>query len=138
MLKSFIAAAALVIGALTVTAQTGTLTGVISDAITGEALIQATVRIADSGVATDFDGKYAVSLPYGSHEITVQYIGYESQTRTIEVNRDLVQVNFKLSTIVLQEAQVVVDVAIERETQLHFRTSSLFKSKKNWDLNPFQ
>ena len=120
MLKSFIAAAALVIGALTVTAQTGTLTGVISDAITGEALIQATVRIADSGVATDFDGKYAVSLPYGSHEITVQYIGYESQTRTIEVNRDLVQVNFKLSTIVLQEAQVVVDVAIERETPVAF------------------
>tara|TARA_Y100000385_G_scaffold267126_1_gene302953 strand:+ start:1611 stop:4460 length:2850 start_codon:yes stop_codon:yes gene_type:complete len=120
MLKSFIATAALVIGALTVTAQTGTLTGVISDAITGEALIQATVRIADSGVATDFDGKYAVSLPYGSHEITVQYIGYESQTRTIEVNRDLVQVNFKLSTIVLQEAQVVADVAIERETPVAF------------------
>jgi outer membrane cobalamin receptor len=61
-----------------------------------------------------------VSLPYGSHEITVQYIGYESKTRTIEVNRQLVQSNFKLSTIVLQEAQVVADVAIERETPVAF------------------
>ena len=120
MWRSIFVFAALAIGALSAAAQTGTLTGIVSDAITGEALIQATVRIGNTGVATDFDGKYAVSLPYGSHEITVQYIGYESKTRTIEVNRQLVQSNFKLSTIVLQEAQVVADVAIERETPVAF------------------
>lgn len=120
MLRSIFLFTALTIGALSAAAQTGTLTGIVSDAITGEALIQATVRIGNTGVATDFDGKYAVSLPYGSHEITVQYIGYESKTRIIEVNRQLVQSNFKLSTIVLQEAQVVADVAIERETPVAF------------------
>ena len=120
MLRSIFLFTALTIGALSAAAQTGTLTGIVSDAITGEALIQATVRIGNTGVATDFDGKYAVSLPYGSHEITVQYIGYESKTRIIEVNRKLVQSNFKLSTIVLQEAQVVADVAIERETPVAF------------------
>ena len=120
MLRSIFLFIALTIGALSAAAQTGTLTGIVSDAITGEALIQATVRIGNTGVATDFDGKYAVSLPYGSHEITVQYIGYESKTRIIEVNRQLVQSNFKLSTIVLQEAQVVADVAIERETPVAF------------------
>ena len=120
MLRSIFLLTALTIGALSAAAQTGTLTGIVSDAITGEALIQATVRIGNTGVATDFDGKYAVSLPYGSHEITVQYIGYESKTRTIEVSRQLVQSNFKLSTIVLQEAQVVADVAIERETPVAF------------------
>lgn len=120
MLRSILLFTALTTGALSAAAQKGTLTGIVSDAITGEALIQATVRIGNTGVATDFDGKYAVSLPYGSHEITVQYIGYESKTRTIEVNRPLVQSNFKLSTIVLQEAQVVADVAIERETPVAF------------------
>ena len=120
MLRSILLFTALTTGALSAAAQTGTLTGIVSDAITGEALIQATVRIGNTGVATDFDGKYAVSLPYGSHEITVQYIGYESKTRIIEVNRQLVQSNFKLSTIVLQEAQVVADVAIERETPVAF------------------
>ena len=101
-------------------AQSGQLTGVVSDAITGETLIQASVLIGTSGVATDFDGKYTLSLPYGEHEITVQYIGYESQTRTITVDRSLVQANFKLSTIVLREAEVIADVAIERETPVAF------------------
>jgi len=100
--------------------QTGTLTGVVSDAVTGEALIQASVLLGNAGVATDFDGKFTLSLPYGDHEITVQYIGYESQKRTVTIDRALVQANFKLSTIVLQEAEVIADVAIERETPVAF------------------
>lgn len=101
-------------------AQTGKVTGIVSDAVTGEALIQASVLNAGTGVATDFDGRFTLELPYGQHPITVQYIGYESQTRTITVDRALVQVNFKLSTIVLQEAEVIADVAIERETPVAF------------------
>jgi iron complex outermembrane recepter protein len=100
--------------------QTGTLTGVVSDAVTGEALIQASVLLGNAGVATDFDGKFTLSLPYGDHEVTVQYIGYESQKRTVTIDRALVQANFKLSTIVLQEAEVIADVAIERETPVAF------------------
>lgn len=101
-------------------AQTGKVTGIVSDAVTGEALIQASVLNAGTGVATDFDGRFTLELPYGQHPITVQYIGYESQTRTITIDRALVQVNFKLSTIVLQEAEVIADVAIERETPVAF------------------
>ena len=101
-------------------AQSGKITGVVSDAITGEALIQASVLVNGTGVATDFDGKYTLDLPYGAYDITVQYIGYESQTRSVQVDRALVQANFKLSTIVLQEAEVIADVAIERETPVAF------------------
>lgn len=101
-------------------AQTGKITGVVSDAITGEALIQASVLVNGTGVATDFDGAYTLDLPYGAYDITVQYIGYESQTRSVTVDRALVQANFKLSTIVLQEAEVIADVAIERETPVAF------------------
>ena len=63
-------------------AQSGKITGVVSDAITGEALIQASVLVNGTGVATDFDGAYTLDLPYGAYDITVQYIGYESQTRS--------------------------------------------------------
>ena len=101
-------------------AQTGKITGVVSDAITGEALIQASVLVNGTGVATDFDGAYTLNLPYGAYDITVQYIGYESQTRYVTLDRALVQANFKLSTIVLQEAEVIADVAIERETPVAF------------------
>ena len=46
-------------------AQTGKITGVVSDAITGEALIQASVLVNGTGVATDFDGAYTLDLPTG-------------------------------------------------------------------------
>ena len=38
-----------------------------------------------TGVASDFDGAYTLDLPYGAYDITVQYIGYESQTRSVTV-----------------------------------------------------
>ena len=100
--------------------QSGKIYGVVSDAITGETLIQASVRLGNSGVATDFDGRYEMGLPYGQHDITVNYIGYESQTRTITVDSPQLQVNFALATIVLREAEVIADVAIERETPVAF------------------
>ena len=48
MLRSIFVLTALTFGALSAAAQTGTLTGIVSDAITGEALIQATVRIGNT------------------------------------------------------------------------------------------
>ena len=120
MLRHFICSLGCLLSLQLAAQQTGTLTGVVSDAVTGEALIQASVLLGNAGVATDFDGKFTLSLPYGDHEITVQYIGYESQKRTVTIDRALVQANFKLSTIVLQEAEVIADVAIERETPVAF------------------
>ena len=120
MLRHFICSLGCLLSLQLAAQQTGTLTGVVSDAVTGEALIQASVLLGNAGVATDFDGKFTLSLPYGDHEVTVQYIGYESQKRTVTIDRALVQANFKLSTIVLQEAEVIADVAIERETPVAF------------------
>ena len=100
--------------------QFGRLFGVVSDGITGETLIQATVLIGDNGVATDFDGHYELRLPFGTYEVRVQYLGYENQTRTIEINTSNISLNFSLSTIVLQEAEVIADVAIERKTPVAF------------------
>ena len=89
-----------------------------------------------TGVATDFDGAYTLDLPYGAYDITVQYIGYESQTRSVTVDRALVQANFKLSTIVLQEAEVIADVAIERETPVAFSNIKPGRFKRNWARSP--
>ena len=112
---------AFLLGALGLDAQqSGKVYGVVSDAITGETLIQASIRMGDGGTATDFDGRYELLLPYGEHEITVQYIGYESQTRRVTIDGASFQLNWLLATIVLREAEVVADVAIERETPVAF------------------
>ena len=102
--------------------------GVIADEITGETLIQATISAEATnsgtklGAVSDFDGRYVIKLPVGAWTLKVQYIGYNAIEKRVEVGAGDAprEINFDLSTIVLQEAQVIADVAIERETPVAF------------------
>ena len=58
-----------------------TLRGVVTDAITGEPLIGATVKLveADKGVVTDIDGNYRIDVGQtGRYTIETSYVGYET------------------------------------------------------------
>jgi len=59
-----------------------TITGTITDAANGEALISATVVIAGTavGTITDFDGKYSLDIPADATQLEVSYTGYATQT----------------------------------------------------------
>lgn len=64
-------------------AQSGKITGVITDAETGETLIGANVIIEGTlmGSATDFDGRYVIlNVPPGTYSLVVRYIGFASIT----------------------------------------------------------
>lgn len=65
--------------------QNATIKGAITDALTGEALLGATVKSGTIGTATDANGNFSLSLAAGSYEITASYIGYTSKTTTIRV-----------------------------------------------------
>ncbi len=67
---------------LFLSAQTS-LQGKITDAETAEELIGANISISQNGaiktgVSTDFDGNYSVSLDPGTYDIEVAYIGYQN------------------------------------------------------------
>lgn len=66
-------------------AQNATLKGKITDASNGEALLGAAVRGGNTGAASDADGQFTLSLPAGSHEISISYIGYTSRTLTVKL-----------------------------------------------------
>ena len=72
--------AILTICGITVT-EAETLRGTVKDAITGEALIGATVKIAElNNVAavSDIDGNYKITISQGGrYTIEANYIGYE-------------------------------------------------------------
>ncbi|MFN0216269.1 MAG: TonB-dependent receptor [Saprospiraceae bacterium] len=74
-------------------AQNATLSGKITDALNGEALLGATVRAGSSGVSTDTEGFFSISITPGSHEISFAYVGYTSKTITLRLvsgeNRNL-------------------------------------------------
>ena len=47
-------------------AQSGTVSGLITDAENGEPLIAATIQAGDYGTVTDYEGKYELELPAGN------------------------------------------------------------------------
>jgi hypothetical protein len=57
----------------------GTLEGVVTDAKTKETLIGATVTVLNSGLGTqtDINGHYKLTLPEGTYDLEVKYIGYQ-------------------------------------------------------------
>ncbi len=58
------------------------ISGTIKDKKTGEALIGATVKVADKpalGTATNEYGFYSLTLPSGTYKLLVGYIGYKEQ-----------------------------------------------------------
>ncbi len=83
--------------------QAQTISGVVTDGETGEALPGATIRVAETtiGTTTDEDGAYNLSLDPGNYRVSVSYIGYkevifeisiaagENITRNIELNPEV-------------------------------------------------
>ena len=64
-----------------------TISGTIIDN-SGDPLIGVTVLVKNTtiGTVTDFDGKYELNVPTTPAIVTISYVGYESQVRTVETN----------------------------------------------------
>lgn len=89
-----------------------TITGVVSDATSGEKLIGATVVLLSdlsNGTVTDEDGSFQIELHDSkqSAELLVQYVGFEE--KLIEVNvavsKDL-QIELEASSILIEEVTI--------------------------------
>ena len=73
-------------------AETGKITGNITDAATGEPLPGANVFLKGTaiGAATNLKGEYVISpVPPGSYTLRVTYIGYKSKEIPISMNHYL-------------------------------------------------
>jgi len=105
-----------------------TLTGKVTDANTGESLIGATIVYGKGmGTATDVDGNYSLELQQGERNIQVSYVGYKAISQLLSIKGKSQITNFKLKTILLNEVQVVADIARDRETPVAFSTIPLKK-----------
>jgi outer membrane cobalamin receptor len=100
-----------------------TISGKITDQNTGESLIGATVIYGKGkGTATDFDGNYSFTIQQGERSVKVSYVGYKEITKLVTVTSESQKLDFKLKTILLNEVNVVADIAIDRETPVAFST----------------
>jgi CarboxypepD_reg-like domain/TonB-dependent Receptor Plug Domain len=86
-----------------------TVSGFVSDSISGETLIGASIFIKEiqKGVSTNTYGFYSVTLPEGSYTFVTRYIGYAQQDRVIDLRAD-VKINIDLKPTVTEIKQVEV------------------------------
>ncbi len=54
------------------------------------------IKNANKGTSSDFDGKYQLKVPVGTHEVEVRFIGYKSISKTVTITNQNVIVNFDL------------------------------------------
>ncbi len=100
------------------------LKGYIYDDLSSETLIGANI-ITSNGIGTvsDIYGYYEIILPKGEVQISISYVGYKEQKKTIRLNSNT-QKNFYLATQILDEVQIVSDIARSRETPVAFSNIS--------------
>ncbi|HKL16332.1 MAG TPA: SusC/RagA family TonB-linked outer membrane protein [Balneolaceae bacterium] len=92
-------------------AQSGTLTGTVTDARTGESLpgVNVLIEELERGASTDVAGEFSVSnIPFGTYTVRVTYIGYETQSRDIEINSAEVVLNVELEEDLVGMEEVIV------------------------------
>ena len=94
----------------TAMAQTGTVTGTVADAETGETLPGANVTIGDIGAATNIDGEFTLpNVPAGTQTIRATFVGYFEFEESIEVAAgEVTEVNIALEPDVAGLDEVVV------------------------------
>ena len=81
----------LFIPAVAISQESYTISGSLEDASNGEGLIGATIAIEElnSGVATNVYGFYSLTAPQGAYTLTFSYIGYQSITKKIVLDKNL-------------------------------------------------
>jgi len=89
-----------------------TISGYVKDASNGEALFGANVvaRESRTGVSTNNYGFYSLTLPKGSHTISFMYLGYASQEKTLNLQKDtILQVDLVPSQRVMSTTEIIAD-----------------------------
>lgn len=92
-----------------------TISGYIKDAGNGEGLIGVSVYVKETGTGavTNSYGFYAVTLPAGSYNLVISYVGYTRQTRTV----DLVDRNVRLDLELSQEGKQLQEVVVSTKRE---------------------
>ncbi len=102
-------------------AQSGRVTGQVTDEKTNEPLIGAHVLIKGTaiGAATNVDGIFLLpSVQAGDYELSISYLGYRGKLIPIRVNADsTLRVNAGLEFDVVQLGEVVVTAQLEGQAE---------------------
>jgi TonB-dependent receptor len=90
----------------------GTLRGVITDSLSQDPLIGASVFLIGTSIggAVDIEGAYKISgIPEARYNVRISYVGYKTKTVSINIKKsETVTLNIKLIPDVIQGQEIVV------------------------------
>ena len=91
-----------------------TLSGVISEASSNETLIGVTIAIPalKTGVTTNEYGFYSLTLPEGTYELQISYLGYQDKIETVTFDQDR-KLNFQM----IEEAEKLDEVVLTENVE---------------------
>lgn len=102
----------------------GNLSGLITDKITGESLIGASVYIQsiNRGATTNISGYFIIpQISEGSYEITVSYIGYKTYKTKINIKKgEKKELDIKLEQTEIRENEIIVSADSSKTIQKLF------------------
>lgn len=104
-------------------AQTGAISGQVTDAETGETIPGANILITEleRGAATDMDGNYVIeNVPTGTYSLTATFVGYTTFRQTVQVNANqttTINVEMQVGAVGLDEV-VVSGYAVTTKREL--------------------
>ncbi|MGC9343598.1 MAG: VWA domain-containing protein, partial [Bacteroidales bacterium] len=119
---------------LTLSAQSRTVTGTVSDE-SGSPLPGVTVTIKDSnkGTVTDINGNYSIQVTGGENIFLFNYVGYE--TLEVKINgRTLINVKLTPSNVELEEVSVVGHTG--RKKIPHFKSEPAIRGVMSGNIAP--
>lgn len=104
-----------------VQAQQGLISGMVVDKETGESLIGANIIYAPgAGTISNYDGKFKLKLEQGTYSLEVSYVGYETHIQEITLASQPLILEFKLTSMTIDEVIITADVARSRKTPVAF------------------
>jgi len=96
------------------------VSGKLTDAQNSEALIQATVMIdgTENGTVTDVEGNYQLSLNAGKYTLVFNYVGYQPEKRTIEVDgTNPLQLDVALKGELVSDVVIITEGKYEKKLE---------------------
>ncbi|MCF2491541.1 TonB-dependent receptor [Dyadobacter sp. CY347] len=101
-------------------AQKYNLSGKVTDAVSGESLPNASVKVAvmDAGIQSNAYGYYSLSLKKGIHQIEISYLGYLKKSVRIDLQR-----NLKLDIQLTPANQQLKEVQVKERDQVDLGNS---------------
>jgi hypothetical protein len=104
------------------------VSGYVRDASSGEALLGASVAILESGAGTITNtyGYYALNLDPGFYTVVYRYVGYETQTRPIQLSEDMsIDIDLQEFAQELEEVTVSAEAGNANITRLETGSTQL-------------